>query len=76
MSTELGAQVRVYSVTTLYAAAEAFEKDVPFQVAIVEFSDGSRKTVRIQGTDVEIDDEVEARDERDGILFFGKGQAP
>ena len=73
MSTiEVGVGARVYSVTKLHAAAEAFEKDLPFQVAIVEFQNGSRKTVRIQGADVEIDDMVEAIDERDGIWFFGK----
>ena len=71
-SIEVGVGARVYSVTKLHAAAEAFEKDLPFQVAIVEFQNGSRKTVRIQGADVEIDDIVEAIDERNGIWFFAK----
>ena len=74
-SIEVGVGARVYSVTKLHAAAEAFEKDLPFQVAIVEFQNGSRKTVRIQGVDVEIDDIVAAIDERGGIWYFGKGQA-
>ncbi len=71
---EVGTQARVYSVTKLHASAEAFEKDLPFQTAIVEFPDGSRKTVRIQGPDVRIDDLVEALDERDAVWFFGKTQ--
>lgn len=73
-SIEVGVGARVYSVTKLHAAAEAFEKDLPFQVAIVEFQNGSRKTVRIQGADVEIDDIVAAIDERNGIWYFGKEQ--
>ena len=73
---EVGAPAQVYSVTKLHVSAEAFEKDLPFQTAIVEFPDGSRKTVRIQGPDVEIDDLVEAADERDGVWFFGKTQEP
>ena len=73
--TETGSQAKVYSVTKLHAAAEAFEKDLPFQVAIVEFPDGSRKTVRIQGADVAIDDAVEAFEQRDGVWYFGRDKA-
>ncbi|MCB9385331.1 MAG: OB-fold domain-containing protein [Bryobacterales bacterium] len=48
----------VYSVTTLHAAAEPFEKDLPFQIAIVEIAGQRRKTVRIEGPPVRIGDEV------------------
>ena len=56
----------VYSVTTLHAAAEPFEAELPFQIAIVEFENGDRKTVRIEGPRVEIGDEVQ----RAGELCF------
>ena len=48
----------VYSVTTLHAAAEPFEAELPFQVAIVEMADGRRRTVRIEGPRVAIGDAV------------------
>ena len=63
-------QGRVYSCTTLYAAAEPFEKDLPFQIAIVEFEDGQRLTVRITGPRVDIGDNVKLVEEKDGVQFF------
>jgi uncharacterized OB-fold protein len=54
----------VYSVTTLYAAAEPFEAELPFQVAIVEMADGRRWTVRIEGPRVAIGDAVVEAGER------------
>lgn len=48
----------VYSVTRLHAAAEPFEQQLPFQLAIVELPDGNRTTVRIVGPTVKIDDRV------------------
>ena len=48
----------VYSVTTLHAAAEPFEAELPFQVAIVEMADGRRRAVRIEGPRVVIGDAV------------------
>ena len=61
---------RVYSCTTLYAAAEAFEKDLPFQIAIIDLEDGRRLTARITGPAVEIGDAVNLVDERDGVSIF------
>jgi len=46
---ELGGRGKVYTCTTLHAAAEPFEKDLPFQIAIVELDEGPRVTVRIEG---------------------------
>ena len=61
----------VYSCTTLYAAAERFEKDLPFQIAIVQLDqDGRRLTARITGPHVEIGDAVELVEQRDGVYFF------
>lgn len=48
----------VYSVTKLRAAGEAFEHQLPFQLAIIELPDGDRTTVRIVGPPVEIGDQV------------------
>lgn len=45
-------KAKVYSVTTLHG-------EQPFQIAIVEFENGARKTVRIEGPRVEIGDAVE-----------------
>ncbi len=63
-------QGRVYSCTTLRAAAERFEKDLPFQIAIIELDGGARLTARITGPSVDIDDEVNFVEERDGVHFF------
>jgi uncharacterized OB-fold protein len=46
-------------VTRLHAAAEPFEQQLPFQLAIVELEDDNRTTVRIVGPDVKIGDQVE-----------------
>jgi uncharacterized OB-fold protein len=48
----------VYSVTNLHAAGEAFEQQLPFQLALVELPDGLRTTVRIVGPPVQIGDKV------------------
>lgn len=63
----------VYSCTTLYASAEPFEKDLPFQIAIIELEEGPRLTVRIQGDHVEIGESVKEIAKQDGVWFFGKG---
>jgi len=60
----------VYSCTTLYAAAERFENDLPFQIAIVELEEGARLTARIAGAAVSIGDRVRLVEERGGVAFF------
>ena len=62
----------VYTETVVYTAAPAFEKDVPYQVAIVSLDGGGRVTGRVQGERVSIDDRVELADTRDGVQFFRK----
>jgi uncharacterized OB-fold protein len=62
----------VYTETVVHIAPEAFQKDVPYQVAIVAFDDGGRLTARIEGERVEIDDRVVETAQRDGIFFFRK----
>jgi len=61
---------RVYSCTTLHAAAEAFEKDLPFQIAIIDLEEGARLTARISGPAVSIGDPVCLTGDRDGVYFF------
>lgn len=62
----------VYTCTTLYAAAEPFEKDLPFQIAIVATDEGGRRTVRIEGERVAIGDRVRKTGERGGIAIFSR----
>ena len=60
----------VYSCTTLYAAAEPFEKDLPFQIAIVELEGGTRLTARIAGEKVDVGDSVKFVEQREGVFSF------
>ena len=60
----------VYTCTTLHAAAEPFEKDLPFQIAIVVTDDGRRLTARIEGERVAIGDRVGKTRERGDISIF------
>ena len=62
----------VYTCTTLHAAAEPFEKDLPFQIAIVVSDDGDRMTARIEGERVGIGDRVRKTDERGGVNIFAR----
>ena len=62
----------VYSQTMLHAAAEIFEKDLPFQIAIIELDGGPRLTARIDGDRVEIGDHVHLIRQTDGVSYFSK----
>ena len=64
----------VYTETVVHMAPPAFEKDVPYQVAIVALDDGERVTGRIDGVRVSIDDRVESAGTRDGVPFFRKSE--
>ena len=64
----------VYTETIVYTAPPAFEKDAPYQVAIVNLDDGKRVTGRIEGARVAIDDRVSLVDTRDGVPFFRKSE--
>jgi uncharacterized OB-fold protein len=63
----------VYTETVVHMAPPAFEKDVPYQVAIVSLDTGGRVTGRIEGERVSIDDRVVLIETRDGVPFFRKG---
>jgi uncharacterized OB-fold protein len=63
----------VYTDTVVHLASPAFEKDVPYQVAIISLDAGGRVTGRIEGERVSIDDRVVLVETRDGVPFFRKG---
>ena len=62
----------VYTETVVHAAPVQFAAEAPYQIAIVEFEDGHRRTVRIEGERVAIEDQVEFVEERRGIPFYRK----
>ena len=66
----------VYTETVVYAAPERFAADAPYQVVIVDLSEGGRVTARVRGYRVAIGDKVseaENQSENDGgIPFFQK----
>jgi uncharacterized OB-fold protein len=64
----------VYTETVVYLAPPAFEKDVPYQVAIVTLDSGERVTGRVEGARVSIDDRVLLTETRDGVPFFRKSE--
>jgi uncharacterized OB-fold protein len=64
----------VYTETLVHMAPPAFEKDVPYQVAIVTLESGKRITGRVEGAHVEIDDHVVLVETRDGVPFFRKSE--
>jgi uncharacterized OB-fold protein len=66
----LTGQGTVYSCTTLHAAATPFEKDLPFQIAIIELQEGPRLTARIEGQKIKIGDKVKQIAERNGVQVF------
>jgi uncharacterized OB-fold protein len=66
----LTGQGTVYSCTTLHAAATPFEKDLPFQIAIIELQEGPRLTARIEGQKIKIGDKVKQVTERNGVQVF------
>lgn len=70
MSLETGAEGIVYTETTVYSAPEAYVKDAPYQLAIVELADKRRATVRILEEHVNIGDAVALAESRDGVLYF------
>ena len=72
---DLSGRGKVYSWTTLHAAAEPFEKDLPFQIALIDLEEGPRLTARIEGEAVAIDDPVRLVREVDGVRFFSKSPA-
>ena len=48
----------VYTETVIHSAPESFAAEAPYQIAIIEFEDGRRELVRIEGERVAIGDNV------------------
>jgi len=62
----------IYTETTVHIAPEAFQKDVPYQIAIVELDDGAKLTARIAGAPVKIGDRVVETGQQNSVCFFEK----
>jgi uncharacterized protein len=62
----------VYTETTIHAAPREFVAEAPYQLVIVTLDDGTRKTGRVSGGRVAIDDRVKAVEEKNGVVYFRK----
>lgn len=66
----------IYTETVVFSAPERYAADAPYQLAIVDLTDGRRLTVRIQGNRAEervhIGDSVVFAEQRDGVRYFHK----
>jgi uncharacterized OB-fold protein len=64
----------VYTETLVHAAPAQLASEAPYQIAIVELSDGRRITARIQASTseerVRIGDRVVFAESRDGVPIF------
>jgi uncharacterized OB-fold protein len=62
----------VYTESIVHAPPEPLAAEAPYQIAIIEFEDGSRVTARIEGERVSIGDRVERTGQRGGAILFRK----
>jgi uncharacterized OB-fold protein len=66
----------VYTETVVHAPPAQYAADAPYQLAIVDLDSGGRLTVRIWGKEtsdrVQVGDQIEFVEERDGVSFFRK----
>jgi uncharacterized OB-fold protein len=66
----------VYTETVVFSPPARYAEDAPYQLAVVDLSDGRRVTVRIlrQQADerVRIGDDVVFAEQRDGVRYFRK----
>jgi uncharacterized OB-fold protein len=62
----------VYTETVVWSPTPQFAGDVPYQLAIVEFTDGKRLTARIEGERASIGDAVEFVEFRGEVAYFRK----
>ena len=63
----------IYTETVVHSAPPAFEKDAPYQIAIVTLETGQRVTGRVEGPALKIDDRVSV-ETRDGVPYFRKSE--
>ena len=73
-------QGKVLSYTVAHVAAEGFEDQVPYVLAIIELEDGPRLTAQITDCnpdEIKIGDEVEmvfrrmGEESQDGVIYYG-----
>ena len=71
---------KVLSYTVIHVAAEGFEDQVPYVLAIIELEDGPRLTAQITDCnpdEIKIGDEVEivfrrmGEESQDGVIYYG-----
>lgn len=62
----------VYTETVVWSPPEAYVKDVPYQLAIIELEGGRRITGRIDGDRAQIGDRVSFFEFRNEVPFFRK----
>ncbi|KUO41521.1 MAG: transcriptional regulator [Hadesarchaea archaeon DG-33] len=71
---------KVFSYTVVHVAAEGFEDQVPYVLAIIELEDGPSLTAQITDCnpdEVKIGDEVEmvfrrmGEESQDGVIYYG-----
>ncbi len=62
----------VYTETVVWSPPEAYVKDVPYQLAIVELEGGRRITGRIDGERAQVGDRVSFLEFRNDVPFFRK----
>ena len=62
----------VYTETVVFSPPEAYVNDVPYQLAIIELSNGKRTTARVVGERVSIGDRVALAETRNEVLYFKK----
>jgi uncharacterized protein len=69
--TQLSGQGRLYSRTTIYFTPEAFAKDAPLQVGIVDLDENIRIACAVVGSEIPLDSRVElvTLQYEDGPLF-------
>jgi uncharacterized OB-fold protein len=64
----------VYTETVVFSPPEAYVNDVPYQLAIVELSNGKKTTARVLGERVSIGDRVSLAETRNEVPYFQKQQ--
>jgi uncharacterized OB-fold protein len=73
-------QGKVLSYTAVHVAAEGFEDQVPYVLAIIELEDGPRLTAQItdcNADEIKIGDEVEivfrrmGEESQEGVIYYG-----
>lgn len=77
---KLKRQGKVISYTVIHVAAEGFEDQVPYVLAIIELEDGPRLTAQVtdcNSDEIKIGDEVEiifrrmGEESKDGVIYYG-----